>query len=126
MYHTAMTMTHANQRATLTLLHDGYSIEAVACRLGLSIGSIRAIMLDHGQKFISDPEGYSTLRAEAKRVGLTYSTLHRAVICKQLPVILSCGHRYVKPELVDLWLAERERSNRAKCLGGPALRKPSP
>lgn len=81
---------------------EGYSLEAIACRLNIGLKLTKIYIRQIGLKR-SLPEGYVYLPDEAARVGLSYAALSIAANNGELRVAYYGHRRITKREWVDIW-----------------------
>jgi hypothetical protein len=85
------------------LIAQGYSVPAVACRLGTSENSIRLILSRLRISAVVVPPGFVTIPEAARRVRMPAYRLYAGIRQGDLRRVRSGSRLYTKMEWVSIW-----------------------
>ena len=92
------------QQQIVDLIGQGYSVEAIACRIDVSTNAVRLTLSRLGISTVVVPSGHVTIHEAARRVGMDDYELYRGMTRGDLRHV-ACGSRYyVTMEWVHIWM----------------------
>ena len=95
------------QQQIADLVAEGYSVPAIANRLGTSENAVRLTLSRLGISTVVVPDGYLTIGEAARRVGMADYELYRGIARGELRHV-RCGSRcYVTTRWVHMWMYNR-------------------
>lgn len=98
-------------------LHNlGYSKEAIACRLGLSMSAILLYFNRFGVKNTRPDGDYYTVAEESDRVSISERMIRAAIKAGELRHVFLDNRYYLKREWTDIWLNNSHYRLQAKGL----------
>jgi hypothetical protein len=104
------------QRQIIELLAEGYSADAIACRLGISHKTVNWYLsrIEVRKQYI--PPGFITLAQAADKVGLPVGLLHKGIGFNDLKYVWFGSQRYTKLKWVRIWIDSLNYRRRANTM----------
>jgi hypothetical protein len=102
------------QQQIFDLMSAGYSVDAIACRLGLSSKCVLWHLFRIGVRLKAVPEGYVSVTEAAKRSGLSEFALRNGIRNHDLWYIRSGRQVYTKMEWVQIFINNSPYRKQAK------------
>ena len=116
------------QQQIVDLWNQGYSIEAIAGRLGITVSTVTQLLFREpwGRDF-GAPPGYVSLPKAARHFGVPVDNIFQAIERGELPALFRNRHVYITMEAVDNWLDNSHYHRQARALAARVLRpRPTP
>jgi len=92
------------QQQIVDLVAKGYSVEAVACRIGVSTNAVRLVLSRLGISTVAVLPGHVTIHDAARRIGMDDYALYRGMRRGELRHVALGARYYVTMEWVHIWL----------------------
>ena len=92
------------QQQIVDLVAEGYSVEAIACCIGVSTNAVRLTLSRLGISTVAVPPGHVTIHDAARRVRMDDYELYRGMARGDLKHVKCVSRYYVTMEWVDIWM----------------------